>query len=149
MTPSGTFAALTESTGMLGAVASLAKWISLGASSGLAVAVAAVEANPEIAKAAAPDLRTSVIALIGGIIAYALKVYVPSEKKVDEQFKGQTNLLLNILENRAFGPLDKISKDLHDHKTKMAVWAAKTDTRLDNIEKKSTGETPRPKIMTV
>lgn len=139
---------MTESTGLVSVLLGLSKWVTVGIGSGVTYALAVVETNPEVAKMTTPDLQTSIIALIGGVVAFALKNYVPSEKKVDEQFRGQTTLLLDVLENRAFGPLDKLTKDLHEHKEKMAGWVATADKRLEDIEKKhSTCEITRPRIM--
>lgn len=64
-----------------------AKLVLGSVSVGLTTAAAAVAANPEVAAAAAPSLEKSVMVLAFGILLAAGRSYLPSEKKVDNQFQ--------------------------------------------------------------
>jgi hypothetical protein len=121
---------------MYDTVIGLAKYGTIGVVSGFTLAVAAVQtAVPsEIVNAVTPDIHTSIIALIGGSILFAFKNYVPSEKKVDTQFREQTNFLLSKLEDLAFKPIEKMNKDMADHRWEVGKWMGRTDERLNSIE---------------
>ena len=110
-----------------------------GSASGLTYAVAAVQANPEVASVVAPDLKTSLYMLAFGVLLAAGKTYLPSEKKVDTQFQGVVSevqsshkTLTDRLEAFAFEASEQ-TKELRGHRIELATWIGGVDAKLDHI----------------
>lgn len=113
----------------------LAKWSSAGVGVGLAYAVAAIETNPQQALALTPQLDTSVYALALAVVAYVLKAYVPSEKKVDSQFDGikaQHQTLFERLEAFALEGREE-AKERRDHYAMLHRWMGGVDEKLSSM----------------
>jgi len=162
---SGEFIAMSaEPSSLLGAF----KVVALGVSTGATAAAALVQANPEIAAAATPDLKTSIWVLIGSILVAAAKSYLPSEKKVDTQFqvvvaevqaghKALTEKLLSFAEGTTENEVRR-DEERREHYKMLYTWMGRTDekfdaihgrldkvdSRIEKIEKHSTEETKHP-----
>ncbi len=99
--------------------------------SGLALAVAAVEANPEAALAVTPDLGASLIGLVCAGVVFALKTYVPSEKDVKNEFAVVKAQHLVLLEEGK-----EMRKAFHAHQLELAQWMGNVNRNLSNINGK-------------
>jgi hypothetical protein len=113
----------------------LTKWATVGAMSGVTYAVAAVQANPETAALATPDLKTSLYALSVAVVGYVLKSYAPSEKKVDTQFEELNTghkTLTDRLEDFAFEARTQTG-ELRAHRIELAQWIGGVDAKLTHI----------------
>lgn len=110
-----------------------------GSASGLTYAVAAVQSNPEIAAATTPDLKTSLYMLAFGVLLAAGKTYLPSEKKVDNQFqtvvdevkyghKTLTDKLLEFATESKEADLER-----RDHYKMLHTWMGRVDEKFDSI----------------
>lgn len=160
-TSSGAYAALTAGKGS-SVLAGLFQWFSVGLGSGTVGLLALAEANPEVVQKvaeAAPTLNTSINTLILAVVAFVIKSYVPSEKKVDKQFESQTSVLLTKLEAFAFDTRG-MRADMREHKNDVREWKkeAKQDSKeikdslvalshrvgeVERMQKQNTGEIKR------
>lgn len=165
---SGEFLAMSaEPASLFGAL----KVVAVGVATGATSAVALVQANPEIAAAATPDLKTSIWVLIGSIVVAAAKSYLPSEKKVDTQFqtvvaevqaghKALSEKLIDFAEGSNANERRR-DEERREHYKMLYTWMGganqqfkeigeKFDAvhgRLDKMDtrlSRITGETPRP-----
>lgn len=99
--------------------------------SGVALAVAAVEANPEVALAMTPDIGASIVGLVCAGVVFALKTYVPSEKDVKHEFsvvKAQHEVLLEDSK--------ELRKAFHEHQLQLSGWMGDVNRNLSNINGK-------------
>jgi len=136
---SGEFISMTEP---VGAAYGAIKLAIVGAGSGLTYAVAAVQANPEIAAATAPSLEKSLYLLAFGVILAAGKTYLPSEKKVDTQFQG----VVEEVKSSHKTLTDKIvdlatetkeeSKERREHYKMLYRWMGETDQKFEAVHEK-------------
>lgn len=106
--------------------------------SGLALAVGAVEANPEVALALTPDIGTSIVGLVCAGVVLALKTYVPSEKDVKQEFlalKSQHGAIIEMVkEVKSDGKA--VQDELHEHRLMLAGWMGDVNRNLANINGK-------------
>lgn len=156
---SGELVAMTEPT----AAYSVLKLALTGSASGLTYAVAAVQANPEMAAVAAPDLKTSLYMLAFGVILAAGKTYLPSEKKVDTQFQGVVDEVKTghkTLSEKLFDLASETkeeARERREHYNMLYRWMGSTDEKFKAMDEKvddvrgrltrierGTGETKRP-----
>lgn len=132
---SGEFVSMAEPVSIGTSLYGLFKWSSAGIGGGLAYAVAAIETNPEKALAITPQLDTSVYALALAVVAYVLKAYVPSEKKVDSQFEGlkaNHQTLFDRLETLALEGREE-AKERRDHYAMLHRWMGGVDEKLSSM----------------
>lgn len=132
---SGEFLAMTEPTSLFG----LVKYSVTGVAGGVTYSVAAIETNPAAALAVTPDLNTSILALALAIIGYAMKVYMPSEKRVDSQFevlKVQHQTLFDRLEAMAFESHED-AKERREHYAMLHKWMGGVDNKLTSLNENS------------
>lgn len=135
---SGEIVAMSEPSSIVGAV----KLVSASAVSGIGASVALIQANPEIAAAAAPSLEKSLYLLVCGIVLAAGKAYMPSEKKVDSQFEAVKakvdtvhaghQSLLDRLENVAFESRADAA-ERRDHYASLNRWMGGVDEKLSSM----------------
>lgn len=126
------------------------KLVLVGVASGTTYAFAAVQTNPEIAAVTAPSLEKSFYFLAFAVLLAAGKSYLPSEKKVDQQFnatqeelKSGHKSLVDKLEEMAHGNKEE-AEERRNHYRMLHTWMGRTDERLDRIESRTvTGEIKR------
>ncbi len=99
--------------------------------SGLAIAAAAVESNPEMALALTPSTGASLIGLICAGVGLALRNYMPSEKEV----KLQHQILMDQLKAQASSS-EAVAKELKEHRLMLAEWMGDVNRNLSNINGK-------------
>lgn len=135
---SGEFIHMLEPTGAYSAL----KLAVTGAASGVTYAVAAVQANPEMAPMVTPDLKSSLYMLAFGVLLAAGKTYLPSEKKVDTQFQAvvgevQTShkTLTERLEEMVVGSKEE-SRERREHYNMLYRWMGSTDQKFEAINSK-------------
>lgn len=99
-----------------------------GVSSGLVIAAAAVQNNPEIAQAMTPPIGESLGALAVAVCAYVLRAYMPSEKRVEERF--------DILEKqhvKLSEAIQKTADESREFRTDLSRWMGSVDAKLDGM----------------
>ncbi len=132
---SGEFASMAEPASIGASLYGLAKWSGAGVTGGLAYAVAAIETNPEQALALTPQLDTSMYALALAVVAYVMRAYMPSEKKVDSQFselKSTHKTLTDRLEEFALEGRED-AKERREHYAMLHRWMGGTDEKLSSM----------------
>lgn len=115
-----------------------ALWGGGAITSGLALAVGAVEANPEMALALTPSTGASLIGLICAGVGLALRNYMPSEKEVKQEFlllKAQHAAIIENMANSAKSA-EEVRKKLETHQLKLAEWMGDVNRNLSNINGK-------------
>ena len=113
-----------------GTIGALFKWTTAGVGAGITYAVAAVETNPN-AQAMVPDLDKSVTALVIAVVAYVLRAYMPSEKKVDGQFVSLTERLIEYANESKSN-----AKEFQNHSREQAMWMGGVNEKLDTVDRR-------------
>ena len=102
------------------------KLVSGGAVGGLVLAASAVESSPALTTEIPATMGGMTYTLVVAVLALVMRNYMPSEKKVDQQYvslKAGHDLLLKKLEDFAFG---RNTKDIE-----LATQLSAMDTKLD------------------
>lgn len=102
------------------------KLVSGGAVGGLVLAASAVESSPALTTEIPATMGGMTYTLVVAVLALVMRNYMPSEKKVDQQYvslKAGHDLLLKKLEDFAFG---RNTKDIE-----LAAQLSAMDTKLD------------------
>lgn len=114
------------------------KWGGTTVLSGLALATAAVETNPEVATALTPNMHTTFEMLILAVVGAALKAYVPSEKIVNAQFavlEAQFKAMAQTLDAAA-SDAKQAATLTNAFRVDLANWMGGVDARLKNLEER-------------
>lgn len=142
----------------------LLKWISGGVAGGV-VLTASAAANPgtlEKLAEATPPGWVSLVTLLGAVMTYVLRSYVPSEKRVGEDFTE-----LKVGHKTLLGAVESLAFETRDHRKSSSEFQLglaeqiggisatlksmdgrqdRMETRVISLEKKvGTGSFPRPR----
>lgn len=112
--------------------------IGVGVSTGLTYAVAAVQANPEIATAMTPPLNESLGLLALAAVGAVIKSYIPSEKKVDGQFeelKAQHAAFAVALADAA-KDAKEAAEESKRFRIELSGWMGSVDAKLEGMQRR-------------